>query len=216
MSRLSYASASGIAGPVSVEKYLMDLLMHRAASKLQDPDVDRLLSDAAFALSKAGKWTDDVMFQACMKKPVMGKRHGRLLHGVPSPRFWPKPAAHYPALVAKDIIYFFADSQFKRARLLQDAMPVLHGEDDLTAWLKSFSSTRFEKQLVKALISYMDDPLFRRPNCPGTTYICSQVALVAAEIDRLAWFTGQKSMTLANAAPVWRPNAGSRLPRQTE
>lgn len=206
MSRLSYTSGSGIAGPVSLEKYLMDMLMHRAASKLRDHDVDRLLSDAVYALSKAGKWTDDVMFQTCMKKPVMGNRYGRLLHGIPSPRFWPKPAAHYPALVAKDIIYFFADSQLKRARLLQDAMPVMHGEDDLAAWLNSFSSTQFEQQLIKALIGYMDDPTFRRPNCPGTSYICLQVALVAAEIDRLAWFTGQKSMTLANAASVWRPN----------
>lgn len=32
-----------------------------------------------------------------------------------------------------------------------------------------------------------------------------QIALIGAKIDRLAWITGQRSMTLANAAPVWRP-----------
>lgn len=32
-----------------------------------------------------------------------------------------------------------------------------------------------------------------------------QIGLIGANIDRLACMTGQPSMTLANAAPVWRP-----------
>ena len=206
MPRKTYSTGSIIPGPLSVEKYLRHMLMIRAASKLHDNDVGRLLQSAKFALTDAGKWTDDVRVDVRLKSPFRGKVCTRLLHGVPSPRYWPEPAKFFAAMAAKDIIYFFATDNRQRSELLDSAMPEMNTADDLVEWLTTFSTTRFEKQLVNALVEHIDAPIFL--NCPqhfGPRYVLKQIALIGAEIDCLAWFTGQKSMVLANAAPVWKP-----------
>lgn len=190
---VSATSLSGLTGPVSAEDYVFRLLMHRAESKLHFTDVAYLLDSAKDELAKAGRWTDDVRIQVSLKLPFRAKYCVRMLHGIPSPRLWAAKAPSFPVTPAKYVIYFFAPEAAKRRELLENAIPQLASRDDLATWLRSFSSTHFEKQLVDALVAHSDDKALR------------QFALIGAEIDRLAWFTSQRSMTLANAAPVWRP-----------
>lgn len=182
-----------LTGPLAAEDYVFRLLMHRAESKLHLTDVAYLLDSASEQLKQAGKWTDDVRIQVGLKRPFRAKNCVRMLHGIPSPRLWAAKAPSFPVSPAKDVIYFFAPEVGKRRELLGGAIPHLTSADDLANWLRTFSSTRFEKQLVDALVGHADDNTLHK------------FALIGAEIDRLAWFTGQRSMTLANSAPVWHP-----------
>lgn len=203
---ISATSRSGLSGPVSAEQYVFRLLMDRAASKLEGNDVDRVKRAARFALADAGQWTDDIRIGVHTKRPFKASKHCiRMLHGVPSPRMWAPRTTSFPEMTAKDAIYFFANSEADRRDMLGDAIPNLGSAEDLTAWLKSFSSTRFEKQLVEGLVALRDTPANLRWAVISEPMVLRQIALIGAEIDRLAWFTGQRSMTLANAAPVWRP-----------
>lgn len=203
---ISATSRSGLSGPVSAEQYVFRLLMHRAASKLEGDDVDRVKRAARFALADAGQWTDDIRIGVQTKRPFKASKHCiRMLHGVPSPRMWAPQTTSFPEMAAKDAIYFFANSEADRRDMLGDAIPNLGSAEDLTAWLKSFSSTRFEKQLVEGLVALRDTPANLRWAVISEPMVLRQIALIGAEIDRLAWFTGQRSMTMANAAPVWRP-----------
>ena len=184
---------SRVSGPVSAEDYVFQLLMRRAESKLGVTDVAHLLGAAKDELAKSASWTDDVRIPVGLKRPFKAKHCVRMLHGIPSPRLWATKAPSFPVAAAKDVIYFFAPEAAKRRELLDAAIPSLACKDDLATWLGTFSSTRFEKQLVDALVANSDDKKLR------------WYALIGAEIDRLAWFTGQQSMTLANSVPVWRP-----------
>lgn len=203
---ISAASPSGLSGPLSAEHYVFRLLMQRATSKLDRTGVDTVLRSACFALSEAGKWTDDIRIEVNTKRPFKGsKQCVRMLHGVPSPRMWSARTTTFPQMIAKDAIYFFEPSESGRRELLLRAVPEFGSAEALADWLFSFSSTRFEKQLVASLVAHLDSPLFKRWASNSQSMAYRQIALLGAEIDRLAWFTGQRSMTLANAAPVWRP-----------
>ncbi|MBB4867205.1 hypothetical protein HNP46_006116 [Pseudomonas nitritireducens] len=190
---VSAAKFPGLTQPVSAEDYVFRLLMNRAEQKLT-PGVgsDYAMQQAVKELRKAGRWTDDVQIQIGLKKPLRSKGYVRMLHGVPSPRLFPAKAPNWPMMVAKDAIYFFAHDLSRRQTLMLEAMPHLPSVDDLRHWLEHFSTTRFEKQLIEALVKEGDAKGY------------GKAAMEAAEIDRMAWFTGQKSMTLANAAPVWK------------
>lgn len=179
--------------------------MRRAEDKLDASASQHLIADATRALREARNWKDDVTFLVHMKKRFSGSRTVRLLHGVPSPRVRSFGYGPVAQMVAKDAIYFFVSSEHERAERLLSALPEMTDSYQLSEWLETFSSTRFEKQLIKALVEQMDDPIYRNAHELPPGFVCSRIALIAAEIDRLAWFTGQKSMTLANAAPVWRP-----------
>ncbi|WP_116827045.1 MULTISPECIES: hypothetical protein [Pseudomonas syringae group] len=190
---------------VSLESYVFDLLQKRAVSKLVHFNVKSELHTAARMMSAAGKWTDDLRVLVQTEKPCKTNRsYVRMVHGVPSPRMFAGRAIHHPEIPAKDLIYFFAGRGLDS--LLVDAMPDLSSRDDLATWLTSFSTTRFESQLVNALVALFDTPMYQRnAESVGAHLMLKQIALFGAKIDRLAWMTGQHSMTLANAAPVWRP-----------
>ncbi|ENG0049902.1 TPA: hypothetical protein ACRN02_005781 [Pseudomonas aeruginosa] len=203
---ISAAHLSGLPGPVSAETYVFRLLMDRAISKLDRTEVESVLRTASRALANAGKWTDDVRITVNTKRAFQaGRQCVRMLHGVPSPRMWVGQAKNFPEMAAKDAIYFFEPIEANRRDLLLGAIPEFSGAEALADWLFSFSSTRFEKQLVQALVGHLASPLFKRWASQSESLAYRQIALLGAEIDRLAWFTGQRSMTLANAAPVWRP-----------
>lgn len=190
---VSASRHSLLKGPLAAEDYMFRLLMGRAESKLRHTDVEFLLGEASKALSEAGGWTDDVRIQVGVKKPFKAKACVRMLHGIPSPRLWATKAPSFPVSPAKDLIYFFAVDADKRQQLLSEAIPHLASPDEFATWLNTFSTTRFENQLISAIVEKSNSQPLKK------------LALIGAEIDRLAWFTGQKSMTLANASPVWRP-----------
>lgn len=171
------------------------MLIERAASKLAKSQSD-LVASARFALREAGSWKDEVQVDVHMNKPYRGTRCARLLHGVPSPRYWATSFATMVRMPAKDVLYFFAPGQ------LGDCIPDLHSEEDLAQWLTEFSSTRFEDQLIQALVEHAraESSRYSLPRLAFTV-----AAQTGASIDRHAWFTRQRSMTLANSAPVWRP-----------
>lgn len=171
------------------------MLIERAASKLAS-NPDQIVGSAQYELRKAGSWKDEVRIDVYMHKPCVSTRCARLLHGVPSPRFWASPVKNIVRMPAKDVLYFFAPNQLK------DAVPDLVSEDDLAQWLSSFSSTRFEDQLIQALVENARADSGRYSH-PGLAY--GVAAHTGALIDKHAWFTNQRSMTLANSAPVWRP-----------
>lgn len=176
------------------------MLIERAASKLAS-NTDQIVRLAQYELRKAGSWKDEVRLDVYMHKSYSGTRCNRLLHGVPSPRFWASPVKNIVWMPAKDILYFFAPNQLK------DSVPDLVSEDDLAQWLSNFSSTRFEDQLIQALVENARADASRYSHA-GLAY--GVAAHTGALIDRHAWFTSQRSMTLANSAPVWRPKkAGS-------
>ncbi|MFU2936912.1 hypothetical protein ACM7NO_26510 [Pseudomonas aeruginosa] len=203
---ISASRISGLTGPVSAEDYVFRLLMDRAISKLDRTDVDYVLRNASRALSEAGRWTDDVRIEVNTKHPVKASMQCiRMLHGVPSPRMWSARTSTFPQMAAKDALYFFEPNELKRRELLLAAIPELDSDDALAEWLVSFSSTRFEKQLVQALVAHQQSPTHQRWIGSDPSMVYRRIALIGAEIDRLAWFTGQRSMTVANAAPVWRP-----------
>lgn len=118
---------------------------------------------------------------------------------------WSATTTTYPKMAAKDAIYFFAPVESTRRDILLQAIPVFGSSEELADWLYSFSSTRFEKHLVAALLAHLDAPHFKHWASLDPTMAYRQIALIGAELDRLAWLTGQRSMTLASAAPVWRP-----------
>lgn len=169
------------------------MLIARAASKLVKSQSD-LVESARFALREAGNWKDEVRIDVFMQKPYSGTRCARLLHGVPSPRYWATPFKAMVRMPAKDVLYFFAPA------LVNDCIPDLHSEEDLAQWLTDFSSTRFEDQLVQSLVEHAraESSRFSLPRLAYTV-----AAQTGASIDRHAWFTRQRSMTLANSTPVW-------------
>lgn len=171
------------------------MLIKRAADKLVS-GTNELVASAQYELRKAGSWKDEVRLDVFMHKAYCGTRCARLLHGVPSPRFWASPVKNIVSMPAKDVVYFFAPSQ------VIDLLPDLHSESELAHWLGSFSSTRFEDQLIQALIGHarVESSMYSHPSLAYRV-----AALAGAKIDEHAWFTSQKSMTLANSAPVWRP-----------
>ncbi len=175
------------------------LLIERAASEFRSSPAS-LVSAAKCELRTVGTWKDEVRLDVWMNKPFIGSRVARLRHGVPSPRFWASPVKNIVWMPAKDVLYFFDPSN------LTDAIPELYREDDLAHWLEGFSSTRFEDQLIKALIESTAHVQARTPHWPRVL-VHRVIARHAAEIDRYTWFTKQSSMTLANAAPVWRSGA---------
>lgn len=117
-----------------------------------------------------------------------------------APRFWASPVKNIVWMPAKDVLYFFDPNNFT------DAMPELYREDDLAHWLEGLSSIRFEDPLIQALIESTAHLQSRTPHWPKDL-VRLEIARHAAKIDRHAWFTKQSSLTLANAAPVWRPDA---------
>lgn len=179
------------------------MLLERAASKVSGT-LEGLLISAQGALTKAGNWKDEVRIDVWLSKPYSGTRCARLLHGVPSPRFWATPAKNNVLMPAKDVIYFFGGAT--RAVRLKASLPDMNTEEELEQWLMSFSSTRFEDQLIHALIENAGDLSTRAPHW-SKELVHLEIARLASEIDRHAWFTKQRSMTLANAAPVWRPSS---------
>lgn len=174
------------------------MLIERAASKFSGSP-SSLVSAAKRELRTAGSWKDEVRLDVWMNKPFVGSRCARLLHGVPSPRFWASPVKNIVRMPAKDVLYFFDPHN------LTEALPELYREDDLAHWLGGFSSIRFEDQLIEALIEHTVHVQARAPHWP-IDLVYRVIAGHAAQIDRHAWFTKQSSMTLANAAPVWRPD----------
>lgn len=196
----------GVSAPLSAERFVFRLLMDRALAKLTCPDAVPLLRNATDSLAEARKWTDDVRIDVHFKARCHTRdKCIRMLHGVPSPRLWsPRPSV-FPQMAAKDAIYFFEPYDTRRRELYGAAIPHLASDQALEDWLTDFSSTRFERQLVDALLAHTKSPASQIWARLGDARVFHETAVIAAEIDRLAWFTGQKSMTLANAAPVWRP-----------
>lgn len=82
------------------------MLIARAASKLANSP-SNLVGSARFALKEAGNWKDEVRIDVFMQKPYNGTRYARLLHGVPSPRYWATPVKTMVRMPAKDVLYFF-------------------------------------------------------------------------------------------------------------
>lgn len=170
------------------------MLIERAASKVAN-SATGLVREAQQALIDAHSWKDEVRIDVLMKRPYTAKRCARLLHGVPSPRYWASLPRNMVQMVAKDVVYFFAQDR------LIEAVPALACEADLAHWIAHFSSTRFENQLIEALIEHagIESSIYSNPSLAFRG-----AGLIAAEIDRHAWFTGQRSMTLANSVSVWR------------
>lgn len=82
------------------------MLIERAASKFSGSPAS-LVSAAKRELRNAGSWKDEVRLDVWMNKPFIGSRCARLLHGVPSPRFWASPVKNIVRMPAKDVVYFF-------------------------------------------------------------------------------------------------------------
>ncbi|MDI3271540.1 hypothetical protein ACYZT3_15840 [Pseudomonas sp. MDT1-16] len=95
------------------------MLLERAASKVFGT-LDDLLISAQDALTKAGNWKDEVQIDVWLSKPYSGTRCARLLHGVPSPRFWASPVKTNVLMPAKDVIYFFGGAS--RAERLKTSL----------------------------------------------------------------------------------------------
>ncbi|WP_454834651.1 hypothetical protein [Pseudomonas lini] len=179
------------------------MLIDRAASKFAGSPRG-LVTEAKEALTKAGSWKDEVRIDVWMNKPYAGKRCARLLHGVPSPRYWASSVKNIVQMPAKDVVYFFgANGLFE---LLSCSVPEFHTQDHLAQWLGNFSSIRFENQLICASIEHVVHLEARSPHW-SKRLVHLEIARITVEIDKHAWFTKQRSMTVANSAPVWRPSA---------
>lgn len=197
---------SGFVHRSAVEGYVQSLLMKRALDKLKTP-TGVLKSMAVCELQDAGNWGDDVRVDVRLSVEHRTARCQRLLHGIPSPRYWYKQGMFWMAAI--DVIYFFAENSPQRHTLLQDALPKLETLQQLESWLTSFSSRRFHRDLVESLLTHaeckLSEPSYAKHLLPSVAL--EHTAIDAAEIDRYAWARGYGAINLAKAAPVWSPPA---------
>lgn len=179
------------------------MLLERAATKVSGT-VDGLLIAAQDSLTNAGSWKDEVRIDVWLSKPYSGTRCARLLHGVPSPRFWATPAKNNVLRRAKDVIYFFGGAS--RAERLKASLPVYEYLGRTGAMVDELFVNSIRGSIDSCLIENASD-LSTRAQHWSKELVHPDIAPLVSEIDRHAWFTKQRSMTLANAAPVWRPNS---------
>lgn len=195
----------------SVEQHIYNLLVDRATAKIAFPNnIDALVRDAIWALADSPcSWGDSVRVHAKIKSSrknqVEVRRCARLLHGVPSPRYWPWDSGYGGSVnvdfAALDVFYFFTNSSNRLQALLcstplKPMLPDFGSKEELADWIGQFSPRRFDERLVQALVDQVDDKL----NNLGA------VAVYAVEIDRFAWFKGYSSISVAKAAQVWTPH----------
>lgn len=186
---------------------LLAAFIERALKKFDEPSSkERLLREAIWALKDAGHWRDDVRVHVALKGGQKTGRCARLLHGIPSPRFWLVKPGGLQWMAALDIVYFFASESSLRERTLADALPEMNDSAALKDWLGIFSSRRFHPDLICALTAQAEVEA-GRSKTPGIgPYILRHKAFTAAEIDRYAWLKGYSSVNLAKAAPIWAPS----------
>lgn len=195
----------------AVNQYLTGLIYERALSKFSDNETIPLLSSrAANALKLAGRWTDDVTIAVKLNHPPLnpGKVH-RIVHGLPSPRYWLSQDGSRCEMPATDVIYFFMETIKSRTNKYLEAMPEFQWVDDVETWMRTFTKRKFDDDLVRAV---MRDITSTKPSAPNLPYAevmrdaaIKRGACIAAEIDRYAWFRGYRSMNLVKAAPVFLP-----------
>ncbi len=194
----------------ALENQLQSLCMARALKKVKTP-LATLRRDAIDALKQAAHWGDEVRVAIRLAATHRAARCQRLLHGIPSPRYW-YVAGQYE-MAAVDVLHFFGDHSAQRSALYQEAMPTFATLECLEAWLSHFSSRRFQRDLVDALLAqaevYLSDPFYRSGILTPAVWLMT-VAVHAAEIDRYAWAQGYRTLNLAKSAAVWSPPASHR------
>ncbi len=187
----------------AADSYMLSRLTERALGKFQYSSRDALLRSAAWELKQAGHWRDDVRIDVSLKKGHRISRCMRLLHGVPSPRYWYEGSLQWMAAI--DIIYFFAEKSNERRDLLRECLPDLSSFEALEAWLGSFSSRRFHRKLIESLMIDAELKAASYGHRLPKNLVFGQTAIDASEIDRFAWVCGYTSINLAKATPVWTP-----------
>jgi hypothetical protein len=201
----------------AADKHVQSVLAQRALTKFKYHSLMELLWDAKDALKAAGHWRDEVQIDVVQIEGGNTQgRCSRLLHGIPSPRFW--RVSHCSAMMpAIDIVYFFVADAEERKKLLTSVTPIPSDRETLSQWLAGFTSRTFQPDLIAALCDYFEYEIQRAPP-PLSEWFRDRVIGVAAEIDRYAWYRGYRTMNLAKAAPVWAGEvalAKNRLTKQT-
>jgi hypothetical protein len=79
------------------------MLIKRAASNYSGSPRS-LVSAAKCELRTARSLKDEVRFDVWMNKLFIGTRCARLLHGLPSPRFWSSSVKNIVRMSAKDVV----------------------------------------------------------------------------------------------------------------
>jgi len=192
----------------AAEKYVSDLLMERALSKFRMGGLaTSLLSQATYKMKESGSWTDDVMIYVFLDAGSKDKtRCNRLIHGIPSPRFWHGASNTHCLMPAIDVVYFFANDYDERLKAYKAAIPEFPDTNALEYWLNHFTSRKFNRELIDMLLTEADRNM---PKASPSSYrgilsgqVLQRVANMAAEIDRFAWYKGYRTMSLAKAAPM--------------
>lgn len=218
-------------GPHSdaTDKHMQSVLAQRALAKFKHPSsLKGLLLEAKYTLREAGHWRDEARIDADIKGGNVDGRCSRLLHGIPSPRFW-RANTYSTRMPAIDIVYFFTTNAKEREDLLLSVSPTPPDREALSQWLADFTSRTFQQDLIATLCDFVD----YQTNMSMSTshqhlhpYFAEiyrrQAMVIAAEIDRYAWYRGYRTMNLAKAASVWAaelklaPNRRSKQNLQQE
>lgn len=201
---------------LAADHHLVTVLQQRALDKFKSCSLTSLRWMVKDKLKAAGHWRDEVQIEEFVDGGAVGGRCSRLLHGIPSPRFWRVSSLSkgMPVLMpAIDIVYFFLTDANERHDLLLSVTPEFNDLHVLSDWLTTFSSRTFQPDLIQALcdfaayqISQCSREYQGRWYSPPQQFYCAEVVKIAAEIDRYAWYRGYRSVNLAKAAPVWRLN----------
>lgn len=163
----------------AISAYRADAVVKRALDRLSHKPP---LATAARMIKEAGNCKDDVLVPLSVKSDYTGSKKRRLVHGLPSPRYWYQSGEIVSPAV--DLLYFFSDTPSQYIEF-----PNVCGDEELREWISEFSSRSFSQDLIAIIC----DEAAQFPS--HVKYKLAQDLVL--DLDRYAWYRGWSTLTLA-------------------